>query len=128
MKVVLSFLLFLFSFMSFAQNIKEYQWKNRLLVLVSKEPNSWESKQQRKIFEQNQLQLEERNMLLLNRQANSQDLARFSLDKNFEGVVLIGKDGGVKLKKPFLIKPQVIFDLVDTMPMRRLEMQNTNKY
>lgn len=63
-------------------------------------------------------------MLLLNRQSKSPDLAGFSLATNFEGVLLIGKDGGIKLKKPFIVKPQTIFDLVDSMPMRRAEMRS----
>ena len=124
MKLVLSFLLFLFCFKGFAQNIREYQWKNRLIVLVSNTSNSSELNQQRQFFKQKQSHLEERDMLLLNRQSKSPDLAGFSLATNFEGVLLIGKDGGIKLKKPFIVKPQTIFDLVDSMPMRRAEMRS----
>ena len=114
--------------MSFSQSINEYQWKNRLIVLVSNTSNSSELNQQNKIFEQNQQQLQERDMILLTRTSNSKDLASFSLDKNFQGVLLIGKDGSIKLKKSFLIEPQMVFDLVDTMPMRRAEMRNPNKH
>ena len=124
MKLVLSVLLLLFSFACFAQNIQEYRWKNRLIVLVSNASNSAEHNQQRQIFELKQSQLEERDIILLNRKPKSSELSRFSLDGNFQGVLLIGKDGGIKLKKPFIVKPQTIFDLVDSMPMRRAEMRS----
>ncbi len=38
-------------------------------------------------------------------------------------VILIGKDGGVKLVQEEQVSLQAIFDLIDTMPMRRREMQ-----
>jgi hypothetical protein len=41
-------------------------------------------------------------------------------------VVLIGKDGGVKRKDSKPIDPKVLFETIDTMPMRRQEMR-TNK-
>ncbi|MEM9077931.1 MAG: DUF4174 domain-containing protein [Bacteroidota bacterium] len=124
MKTIIFILLVLFSLEAFAQDIKEYQWKNRLLVLVSNASNSSEVNQQHKIFEQKEPQLLERDILLLKRQPESQDLAHFSLKTNFEGVLLIGKDGGIKLKKPFIVEPQVIFDLVDSMPMRKAEIRS----
>ena len=47
---------------------------------------------------------------------------------SFKGVILIGKDGGIKLQEPFVIEPQRIFDLIDSMPMRKAEMKNSEKY
>lgn len=44
--------------------------------------------------------------------------------KDYNGLLLIGKDGGVKLKKKFLVPPDEIFELIDSMPMRRTEMKN----
>ncbi len=37
-------------------------------------------------------------------------------------IVLIGKDGGIKLRSPSTSVAQ-IFELIDTMPMRRAEMR-----
>lgn len=42
-----------------------------------------------------------------------------------ENVVLIGKDGGIKQKLKHL-DLQDIFDLIDTMPMRKMEMKKSN--
>jgi hypothetical protein len=38
-------------------------------------------------------------------------------------VILIGKDGGVKLVQEERVSLQAVFDLIDTMPMRRREMR-----
>ncbi len=42
-------------------------------------------------------------------------------------VVLIGKDGGVKRKETKPIDPNVLFETIDTMPMRRQEMRTKGK-
>jgi hypothetical protein len=39
-------------------------------------------------------------------------------------VLLIGKDGGVKLRSGEAVAPEEIFGLVDAMPMRRQEMRS----
>ena len=36
--------------------------------------------------------------------------------------VLIGKDGGVKLRQEELVRPAELFALIDSMPMRKHEM------
>jgi hypothetical protein len=38
-------------------------------------------------------------------------------------VLLVGKDGGVKLRSPGPVAAQELFALIDTMPMRRQEMR-----
>ncbi len=38
-------------------------------------------------------------------------------------VVLIGKDGGEKLRRPTPLAPEELFAIVDAMPMRRAEMR-----
>lgn len=48
-------------------------------------------------------------------------------DTSFKGIVLIGKDGGIKLKKPFVLSAEHIFDVIDSMPMRRAEMKGSIK-
>jgi len=42
----------------------------------------------------------------------------------FQGIILIGKDGGVKLRKTYIVEANEVFDLIDLMPMRRSEMKN----
>ena len=44
---------------------------------------------------------------------------------DFQGVLLIGKDGGIKLRKPFPVKPSTLFETIDGMPMRKAEMRKS---
>lgn len=46
---------------------------------------------------------------------------------NFEGLVLLGKDGETKLKQEFIVNPQKIFDLIDLMPIRQTEFTDAKK-
>ena len=41
-------------------------------------------------------------------------------------VLLIGLDGGVKLKQSNLLTRQELFDRIDSMPMRRAELKSKN--
>lgn len=38
-------------------------------------------------------------------------------------VILIGKDGGEKLRRPTPLSPEELFAIVEAMPMRRAEMR-----
>lgn len=48
-----------------------------------------------------------------------------NIDVEFQGILLIGKDGGIKLKRPFLVDPKKIFEIIDSMPMRKAEMRKS---
>jgi len=48
---------------------------------------------------------------------------RFNVNRGEFNVILIGKDGGVKLKREESTKLEDIFSLIDSMPMRREEMR-----
>ena len=39
-------------------------------------------------------------------------------------IVLVGKDGGIKLEQEEVLDPETLFSLIDGMPMRRNEMAN----
>ena len=45
------------------------------------------------------------------------------LDQTQTAVLLIGLDGGVKAQYKAWVEPQVIFDQIDRMPMRRAELR-----
>ena len=48
---------------------------------------------------------------------------RFDVAQGEEVVILVGKDGGEKLRTTPVMSLERIFGLVDTMPMRRAEMR-----
>ena len=51
---------------------------------------------------------------------------RFDVPSGEIHVLLVGKDGGVKLRADRLVAPQELFALIDAMPMRQQE-QRTNR-
>ena len=107
------------SLSSFGQDLSEYRWKNRLIILVARKTNP----EQLKLLKETEKQLRERDILVLEKTPNNKDLKPLGITNNFEGILLIGKDGGIKLQRPFVVEPQVIFDLVDSMPMRKSEIR-----
>ena len=121
----------------FAQDLNIFQWKNRIILL--KEPSlesDWLKAQVRRlksdIGELNERELVVfiiSNGVVYDMDENATDLdadeisEQFGIDE-FQGLALIGKDGGVKLKEPFIVHPKMIFELIDSMPMRQSEIRN----
>ena len=111
----------------FSQDLSNYRWEKRLVILVSPDLDSHLIREQLLLLEKEATELEERDMLILKIPPNSEALDKFKLRESFEGVLLIGKDGGLKSRYDLLVKPKTLFDLVDSMPMRRAEMRKGNK-
>ncbi|MBP0437246.1 DUF4174 domain-containing protein [Tianweitania sediminis] len=113
-----------------------YQWKKRVLLIFGEEA---EVAQQDGRFAEQQSQANERDLVVLSIVGNlvadgvsrerlptaSALRTRFRVDENADlTVVLVGKDGGEKLRETELIEPETVFDLIDSMPMRRSEMRD----
>lgn len=49
--------------------------------------------------------------------------ARYGIDADRFSILLIGKDGGVKLRSGETVPARSLFALIDAMPMRRQEMR-----
>ncbi|MEM6894300.1 MAG: DUF4174 domain-containing protein [Bacteroidota bacterium] len=123
MKHAFPFLLLTFCTTLSAQDWDTYRWKNRLIILVAAEESSTLLKEQHEAFKKNPEALTERDLLLFEVNSSAQTLSKFSLKPNFEGVLLVGKDGGLKFQSPFPVDPKTIFDRIDSMPMRQAEMR-----
>lgn len=50
--------------------------------------------------------------------------SRLSPSENDYSIFLIGKDGGVKLRKNDVLEPAELFRVIDRMPMRKREMRD----
>ena len=121
-----------------AQSLNDYKWKNRLIFLVGDTIKSQQLQDQLTLFMNEKEEMAERDVLLF--MVNDTDVVSDEkapsaisaaelrkvahIDSGFEGVLLLGKDGGYKLKKGFLVEPDTIFDLIDSMPMRQFENKN----
>lgn len=125
-----------------AQSLKEYQWKNRILLLFDESRTSEALKSQLEKFPDLRKEMIERDLILFivadkgifTQEGQPQDMPlkdaydTAQVPEKFRGIVLIGKDGGVKLRKDFVINPQLVFDLIDSMPMRKAEMRSAKKH
>lgn len=118
-----------------AQDLDTYTWNNRIILLKESNLESDWLKAQVKRLQSDLSELNDRqlvvfilaNGLVYDLEQNETDLnakiieEQFALS-NFEGLTLIGKDGGIKLKEAFIVNPKTIFELIDSMPMRKNEM------
>ena len=124
-----------------AQNIDSFKWENRILLLKDSHFNSTKLQQQLKALLSNPEKLQDRDILIFaltdegvfdtlkskTKLQSRQIIEEFGL-KDFQGLILLGKDGGVKIKKSFVVSPTSIFNLIDSMPMRRAEIKSSEKH
>ncbi len=119
-------------------NLQSYKWENRPLLIFTESEKSKLYQSQMKEFEGNERCIDERDMILISIFSNEEVqidnkkyfldnynelLKKFSFDKSDFALILIGKDGTVKLKSEKPIEANKIFDLIDSMPMRKREME-----
>lgn len=126
-------------------NLESHRWQDRVIVLFS------QSDQQGLLQKQQDLlyhgtkeaslkkeELEERNLKIYQligqevispegkkTKINQLDTRKaFKLKASEFAFLLIGKDGGVKLRSYDLVSTDELFAIIDAMPMRRSEMKN----
>ncbi len=112
------------------EKIQELHWKNRVILIQTEDVNDYTS-----LLQEADSQIRDRHILwfiLTSKEVFSnypgsigntflkQTKSKYFSAEN-RAVVLIGKDGGVK-KRASSLQLQELFDLIDTMPMRRQEM------
>ncbi|RUA34255.1 MAG: hypothetical protein DSY77_06075 [Bacteroidetes bacterium] len=127
-----------------AQNtsLDDFQWKNRLLIIYSNDQKSAPFEGQLAKISQNKEGYQKRDLkviILKNQKVdiwNSNenhhlDFHQIVKKLNIEEIqpfqnLLIGKDGGVKLRSNSPISNEKLFETIDAMPMRRREMRDGN--
>jgi hypothetical protein len=113
-------------------SLAQFEWKNRVLILFG-EQGEPKLAQQVERLRQQPGELAERDMVVLQVSGNEVrpihgnaktiDASRLRgeadiRDSGFH-LVLVGKDGGIKLRRSDVVGEVEIFDLIDRMPMRR---------
>ena len=125
---------------SFAQDLEKHQWKNRLVSIMSSNIKSKLFNKQIATLTANINGLKERKTIVYKIIPNHYELThnngswitdknfydRFKKTKNTFEVILIGLDGGVKLRQNEVLTIKKLFTLIDGMPMRQSEMKNRN--
>lgn len=143
-------LLILFTFLIFGisysqaqfRTLKDFQWENRLLIIYTGEEKSGPLDSQLSEITQNQKGYKDRDLkviLLKDKQVeiwksetpNQLEYNEIIVELNIEESesyqnLLIGKDGGVKMRNDSPISTKKLFNTIDAMPMRQQEMRDGN--
>ena len=127
-------------------DLDDLRWKNRVLLLVTGTGDTSFINEQSGLFSDLQLELQERKLLLIDVREdryrileastelshgdhwiiNDNIYKRYAKDLAKNEVILIGLDGGVKLRQSKILKADTLFALIDGMPMRREEIRRRN--
>ena len=119
-------------------DLSQFQWKNRLLLLFAPIRNhpAFDALHQALITQQ--AEVADRDLVvfeILESGTSTMDKAdldpqaarflreKFKVRQGDFSVILIGKDGGIKLNRQNQTRIEDIFGLIDSMPMRREEMR-----
>lgn len=133
------FLLFigLLSVTGYGQDMRSHQWEERVLVILSDAENKDIAEKQLSWFKKYPEELNDRNMAEIYTctlpECEYTGTKEFNaiMERAREGgsfiVLLIGLDGSIKYQSNQLEAPQVYFNLIDRMPMRRAQMRRRIK-
>ncbi|MFC6857816.1 DUF4174 domain-containing protein [Zunongwangia atlantica] len=123
-----------------AQEKEAHQWENRLVLLLTNSIDNSDFKQQLGEFRNQEKDLEDRKIVVY--QVTPKKYATGTSDKpdwnkgdnfyekfkssnsGFE-LILIGLDGGTKLRKIKYTPANEIFEKIDSMPMRQAELDKS---
>jgi len=116
-----------FAAVASVDDLSPFKWKKRPLVIGAKSLQDDRLNLQRRWVQEGAEGFRERDMVLL--ELLESDLLRgnvlrskLSLDNDAFTVLLVGKDGGEKLRSQTPVPMAEIFALIDSMPMRKREM------
>ena len=104
-------------------DLSSYRWTHRPIVVFANSPEDVNYTRQIKMLESGLNQLLVRDVVVLT-DTNPSEVSplRELLRPRGFGLLLIGKDGQVKLRKPFPWSARELSRAIDKMPMRRQEL------
>ena len=120
-----------------SQNIIAHQWENRVLLVLTDNADTSTFLNQIKELQENENGLKDRKLIVYQikedtfsiglkneKWQNSLKLYKTykSTNSPFE-VVLIGLDGGIKLRQNYILTCKKLFKTIDVMPMRKSELK-----
>lgn len=134
------FCVFFSGMKSFSQEIESYKWEKRVLLIFSDAKNNKKLQQQIEILSKDKKGLKERKLKIYQFSENqfTTDFSTVWLSSALKTekykrksehfkVVLIGLDGGIKLKQNDLLSLEKLVTMIDGMPMRKREVKSKNK-
>jgi hypothetical protein len=119
-----------------ASSIDGYQWNKRLLITFAGDASSSALAKQRTLADDDKARFAERDLVAVEvvgetvrgASDSASDLRRrYGIAREDFRVLLIGKDGGVKMQSQEPIAPEKLFGTIDAMPMRKDEARRGPK-
>lgn len=105
-------------------NLNEFKWIKRPLLVFSDSPLNPDFLRQMALLEEGAAQLAERDVVvIIDTDPDARSALREEMRPRGFALVLIGKDGGVKLRKPLPWNVRELSRGIDKMPMRQEEMK-----
>ena len=123
-------------------DLSEFEWQNRLLLLFAPHSENKLLKKLQSEIDMQKYEVKDRDLVVfevlemghsrisetpINRQEAENLRDFFSIPRNNFTLILVGKDGGVKLRRNDQTSLAEIFALIDSMPMRKNEMRQKNQ-
>lgn len=121
------------------QKLEKHQWNDRVILIFSNDKSSSELEKQVDLLQKEKVGLEERKLKIYqfaesdfkfgfddSWKKSTLNLKRFFDKEESFKIVLIGLDGGIKLKQNTILTPEKLFAIIDGMPMRKREIRNKN--
>ena len=109
-----------------AKNLDELRWNERVVIIYAPKGSEKQLGRQEALLRLHNVELTERDItqLVVRTPAeNAEIVKRFKLSGAGFTVLLIGKDGGEKLRSHEIVSPETLCQLIDSMPMRQEEMR-----
>ena len=108
-------------------NLSDFLWVNRPIVVLADSPEDPRFMEQMRLLNTRMPELIDRDVVVItDTDPSAETKLRQKLRPRGFMLVLIGKDGGIKLRKPFPWNVREISRVIDKMPMRRQEMRAGN--
>lgn len=120
-----------------AQDLGSHEWKDRLLLILTSENSKADYQKQIDILKEYTEGLEERKLVVytiypdkFKKGLDSKDwTSSGSLNEQYREnnrdfeILLVGLDGGIKIRQDEVMTIEQLFSRIDAMPMRRSEIQ-----
>lgn len=107
------------------EDLNEFVWEKRPIVVFADSPNDPAFREQIDLLEARLNDLAERDVIVLtDTDPNARGPLRRKLRPRGFALVLIGKDGTVKLRKPKPWDVRELSRVIDKMPMRQQEIRD----
>jgi hypothetical protein len=127
---------------TFSMDLTKFQWKNRLLFLFAEDANDPFFKNLQSQIMAQKAEVDDRDLIVfelpargparmgatpLDQQQADSIRDHFDIPRNAFSLILVGKDGGIKLQREDRVDLSAVFGLIDSMPMRQNEMRQKNQ-